>query len=215
MAVKYEMNMCEGSLFPKILKCAVPLIFTNLLQVFYNAADVIVVGRFSGETALAAVGSTGPLINIVINMLIGLSVGASIVASQHIGANNREKASDTVHTSLLIALIGGILFGILGFFLSRPMLSLTGSPHDVIYQATLYMKIYFLGIPGSMVANYGTALLRCTGDTKRPFVYFSVSGFFNILLNLIFVINFDMGVAGVALATIISNFIKKRRFCSS
>lgn len=207
MAGKYEIDMCEGSLFPKILKCALPLIFTNLLQILYNAADVIVVGRYTGETALAAVGSTSPLINIVINMLIGLSVGASIVASQYIGANNREKTSDTVHTSLLIALIGGTLFGILGLFISRPMLQLTGSPHDVIDQATLYMKIYFLGTPGLMVANYGTALLRCVGDTKRPFIYFSISGILNVVLNLIFVINFKMGVAGVAWATIISKYV--------
>lgn len=206
MASKYEINMCEGALFPKILKCAVPLIFTNLLQILYNAADVVVVGRYTGETALAAVGSTSSLINIVINMLIGLSVGASIVASQHIGANDRKKTSDTVHTSMLIALIGGTIFGVLGLFLSRPMLNLTGSPHDVIDQATLYMKIYFLGTPGLMVANYGTALLRCVGDTKRPFIYFSISGIINVVLNLIFVINFDMGVAGVAWATIISKY---------
>ncbi len=207
MAKKYEIDMCDGALLPKILRCAVPLILTNLLQIFYNAADVVVVGRYSGETALAAIGSTGSLINIVINMLIGLSVGASIVASQHIGANNRKKTSDTVHTSLLIALIGGTLFGILGFFLSRPMLALTGSPSNVIEQATLYMKIYFLGTPGLMVANFGTALLRCVGDTKRPFVYFSLSGILNVVLNLIFVINFNMDVAGVALATIISKYV--------
>ncbi len=207
MTSKYEINMCEGSLFPKIVRCAVPLIFTNLLQILYNAADVIVVGRYTGETALAAVGSTSPLINVVINMLIGLSVGASIVVSQYIGANNHQKTSDTVHTSLLIALFGGILFGVLGFFLSRPLLSLTGSPHDVIEQATLYMKIYFLGTPGLMVANYGTALLRCVGDTKRPFIYFSISGILNVVLNLIFVINFNMGVAGVAWATIISKYL--------
>jgi len=207
MAAKYEINMCEGSLFPKIVRCAVPLIFTNLLQILYNAADVIVVGRYTGETALAAVGSTSSLINVVINMLIGLSVGASIVASQYIGANNSQKTSDTVHTSLLIALFGGVLFGVLGFFLSRPLLGLTGSPHDVIDQATLYMKIYFLGTPGLMVANYGTALLRCVGDTKRPFVYFSISGILNVVLNLIFVIKFGMGVAGVALATIISKYL--------
>jgi len=207
MAAKYELNMCEGPLFSKIVKCAIPLIFTNLLQILYNAADVIVVGRYSGETALAAVGSTSSLINIVINMLIGLSVGASIVASQYIGANNHQKTSDTVHTSLLIALIGGILFGVLGLFISRPMLQLTGSPNDVIDQATLYMKIYFLGTPGLMVANFGTALLRCVGDTKRPFVYFSISGILNVVLNLIFVIKFGMGVAGVALATIISKYV--------
>lgn len=207
MAGKYEIDMCEGALLPKILKCAVPLIFTNLLQILYNAADVIVVGRYTGQTALAAVGSTSSLINIAINMLIGLSVGASIVASLHIGANNRKKTSYTVHTSLLIALIGGTIFGVLGLFISKPMLALTGSPNDVIDQATLYMKIYFLGTPGLMVANYGTALLRCVGDTKRPFIYFSISGILNVVLNLIFVINFDMGVAGVACATIISNYI--------
>ena len=207
MSGKYEIDMCEGALLPKILKCAVPLIFTNLLQILYNAADVIVVGRYTGQTALAAVGSTSSLINIVINMLIGLSVGASIVASQYIGANNRKKTSDTVHTSLLLALIGGTIFGVLGLFISKPMLALTGSPHDVIDQATLYMKIYFLGTPGLMVANYGTALLRCVGDTKRPFIYFSISGILNVLLNLIFVIIFDMGVAGVAWATIISKYL--------
>ena len=207
MAGKYEIDMCEGALLPKILRCAVPLILTNLLQVLYNAADVVVVGRYSGETALAAVGSTGALINIVINMLVGLSVGASIVASQHIGANDHKKTSDTVHTSLLIALIGGTIFGILGFFLSRPMLALTGSPDNVIDKATLYMKIYFLGTPALMIANFGTALLRCVGDTKRPFAYFSLSGILNVVLNLIFIIKFNMDVAGVALATIISNYV--------
>ena len=207
MAGRYEIDMCNGSLFPKIMRCALPMMFTNILQLLYNAVDIIVVGRYVGETALAAVGSTSPIINLIINLLIGLSIGTSIVTSQYVGAKNHTKTYDTVHTSLCVAVIGGIIFSAIGFFLSKPMLVLTDTPNNVINQASVYMKIYFLGTPALMVGNFGSAILRSVGDTKRPLYIFSASGVLNAVLNLVFVIFFNMDVAGVALATIISQYI--------
>ena len=207
MSRKYEINMCEGALFSKILKCAFPMVLANLLQLLYNAVDIIVVGRYAGETALAAVGSTSALINLIINLLIGVSVGASIVTSQYIGAQNRDKTQDAVHTSILLAVIGGIFFSVIGFSLTRPLLVLTGSPDNVINKADTYMRIYFLGTPAFMVSNFGSAILRSVGDTKRPLYIFSLSGILNAVLNLVFVIKFNMDVDGVAIATIISQYI--------
>ena len=207
MAGKYEINMCEGALFPKILRCAFPMMITNLLQLLYNAIDIIVVGRFSGEIALAAVGSTSSIINLIVNLLNGISVGTSIVASQYIGAKEYKKTFDTVHTSMLVSVISGIAFAFIGYFLAEPMLVLTDSPDNVFSQASLYLRIYFLGTPGVMIGTFGSALLRSVGDTKRPLYVFSFSGVLNAVLNLIFVIKFNMGVAGVALATIISQYV--------
>lgn len=207
MAGKYEIDMCNGSLFSKIIKCALPLMATNILQLLYNAVDIIVVGRYVGETALAAVGSTSSLINLIVNVFVGLSVGATVVVSQCIGARDYSKASDACHTAITISVIAGVFLTIVGNIICRPLLVLMGSPDNVIDQAVLYMKIYFLGMPAFMLTTYGSALMRTVGDTKRPLFYFSISGILNVVLNLILVLQFNMGVAGVAIATIVSQYI--------
>ncbi len=210
MAGKYEIDMCSGSLFPKIVKFSIPVILTSLLQLLYNAVDIIVVGRYVGSTALAAVGSTSSLINLIVNAFIGLSVGTGVLLAQNVGANDYDKAHDAVHTAMLTSLVGGIMVSIFGFFSCRALLHAMGSPDDVIDQATLYMKIYFLGMPAFMIYTFGSVIMRTVGDTKRPLFFLSISGLVNVVLNLITVIKFDMGVAGVAIATIVS---QDRHFC--
>jgi len=207
MAGKYEIDMCNGKLLSKIVKCAIPLMLSNILQLLYNAIDIIVVGRYVGNSALAAVGSTSPLINLIVNIFVGLSVGTTVVVSQHIGSKNFNDTHKSAHTAILTSFILGIFLAVVGNVICRPVLIVMGTPHDVIEQATLYMKIYFLGMPAFMLATFGSALMRTVGDTKRPLYYFSISGVINIILNLIFVLRFNMGVAGVAVATIISQYI--------
>ena len=207
MASKYEMDMCSGPLFSKIVKYAVPMMLTSILQLLYNAVDIIVVGRYVGSTALAAVGSTSSLINLIVNAFVGLSVGASVILAQQIGAGKRTEAFKTVHTAMTTAIIVGIFLGFFGFFACRPLLELMGSPKDVIDQSTLYMKIYFLGMPAFIVYTFGSAVMRTVGDTKRPLVFLSISGLANVALNLVFVLVFHMGVEGVAIATIASQYI--------
>lgn len=207
MAGKYEIDMCNGKLFPKILKCAIPLMLTNLLQLLYNAVDIVVVGRYVGSTALAAVGSTSSLISLIVNVFVGLSVGTSVVIAYYIGSKNSQKASEACHTAMLSSVILGVFLAILGNVICRPMLILMGSPYDVIDKATLYMKIYFLGMPAFMVSTFGSAIMRTVGDTKRPLYYFSISGVLNVALNLLFVLKFNMGVEGVAIATAISQYV--------
>ena len=207
MASKYEMNMSSGRLAPMIIKFTIPLMLTSILQLLYNAVDVIVVGRYVGSTALSAVGSTSSLINLIVNAFIGLSVGASVILAQSIGANDYKKCNNVMHTALLSSLYIGLFLAVFGFFACRPLLQLMGSPADVIDQATLYMKIYFLGMPGFMVYTFGSAVMRTFGDTKRPLVFLSVSGLLNVVLNLILVLYVNMGVAGVAVATIASQYL--------
>ena len=207
MTKKYEINMCEGPLLPKLILFAVPLMLSSILQLLYNAADVIVVGRFAGSSALAAVSSTGSLINLIVNLFIGLSVGANVAAARFFGARDDRGVHEVVHTSMLLSVIGGILVGIVGFTCSKTFLGWMDSPPDVIDQAALYMKIYFCGMPASMVYNFGSSILRAIGDTRRPLIYLSVSGMVNVVLNLILVICFHMGVAGVAIATVVSQVI--------
>lgn len=207
MVGKHEIDMCSGSLLPKIVKFSIPVILTSLLQLFFNAADIVVVGRYTGSTALAAVGSTSSLINLIINVFIGLSVGTGVVLSQSIGANDYNKTHDIVHTAMLTSVISGIIVSVFGFFSCRTLLHAMGSPDDVIDQATLYMKIYFLGMPGFMVYTFGSVIMRTVGDTKRPLFFLTFSGLVNVFLNLITVIKFNMGVAGVAIATIVSQYI--------
>lgn len=207
MAGKYEIDMCNGKLFSKIIKCALPMIATSILQLLYNAADIIVVGRYTGETALAAVGSTSSLINLIVNVFVGISVGATVVVAQCIGARDYNKASDASHTAIYFSVIIGIFLAIIGNIVCKPLLVLMGSPNNVIDQSTLYMRIYFLGMPAFMLVTYGSALMRTVGDTKRPLYYLSISGVINVILNLVLVTQFHMGVAGVAIATIISQYI--------
>lgn len=207
MSSKYTMDMCNGPILKKIILFAIPLMLSGVLQLLFNAADVIVVGRFTGNEALAAVGSTSSLINLLINLFVGVSVGANVLLGKHIGARDEENASKTVHTAVTFALVVGIAMIFVGFFLSRPLLELMGTPEDVINLSVLYMRIYFVGMPAFMFYNFGAALLRAVGDTKRPLYFLTLAGIINVIFNLIFVIVFHMGVAGVALATIISEGI--------
>ena len=207
MSKSYQINMTEGNILPKIIKFSIPLMLSGMLQLFFNAADVIVVGRYAGDEALAAVGSTGALINLLINLFIGISIGASVLMGQAIGARDYNDAQDSLHTAMLTGFIGGIIMIFVGQFVSRPMLELMQTPDDVIELSSLYMKIYFMGMPGFMLYNFGAAILRAAGDTQRPLYYLFVSGIINVILNLYFVIVLKMSVDGVAYATIISEAI--------
>ena len=204
---RYEMDMTTGPLIPEILKFSGPLVLTGILQLLYNAADIVVVGRFAGAASLAAVGSTGSLINLIINVFMGLSVGASVMVAKHFGAGDRQAVENGVHTAITVAILAGILVGVFGFVMARPLLRLMDSPPDVLDLASLYMRIFFLGMPANMLYNFGAAILRAVGDTRRPLYFLSISGLVNVFLNLFFVIVFHMDVAGVALATIISQII--------
>lgn len=203
----YEMDMTSGSILPKLLLFALPLMLSSILQLLFNAADVIVVGRFEGENALAAVGSTGALINLIVNVFLGLSVGTNVVVARYIGARDYKGASEAVHTAVAISLAGGVVLALFGFAMARQFLVWMGSPEEVLPLATLYTKIFFLGMPFNMLYNFGASILRAVGDTRRPLVYLAIAGVINVLLNLAFVIIFGMGVAGVALATISSQAI--------
>lgn len=203
----YEMDMTSGPLFSKIMRFSFPLMLTGLLQLLYNAADIVVVGKFAGPQALAAVGSTGSLINLIVNLFMGLSIGASVVVAQHYGAGQHKDVSGAVHTSILIALISGVAVAIFGVVMARPLLVWMKSPEDVLDLATLYLRIYFLGMPAMMLYNFGAAILRAVGDTKRPLYFLGISGVVNIGLNLLFVIVFDMSVAGVAISTVIAQCV--------
>ncbi len=203
----YEMDMTTGSLPKKMISYALPFIATGALQLLFNTADVIVVGRFAGETSLAAVGSTSSLINLIVNLFMGLSVGVSVLVAQYYGSGQYEEVSQTVHTAFCVSLISGVFVGAFGFTFAKPMLQLMGSPSDVIDLATLYLKIYFLGTPAFLFYNFLSAVLRAVGDTRRPLFYLGSAGLLNIILNLILVIVFHMGVAGVAIATVASQVL--------
>ncbi len=197
-------DMTEGPFLKKILLFALPLAASSVLQLLFNAADVVVVGRFAGSAALAAVGSNGSLINLLVNLFVGLSVGSNVVAARAFGARDAKAVSKTVHTSILISFIGGVILAVVGVLCARTLLEWMSSPADVIDLAALYLRIYFVGMPVMMIYNFGSALLRAIGDTRRPLICLAISGLLNIVLNLVFVINFHMSVAGVALATVIS-----------
>ena len=204
---KYEIDMCNGPLLSKILVYAVPLIASGILQLLFNAADMVVAGRFAGNAALGAVGATSSLINLLINVFIGMSVGTNVLVAHFYGANRKEELGQTVHTSIALSLISGVILGIAGFMLASPLLSLMGTPDDILPHAVIYMQIYFIGVPGMLLYNFGSAILRAVGDTKRPLYYLLFAGVINVLLNLFFVIVLRIGVAGVALATILSQFV--------
>ena len=204
---KYEIDMINGTIMPKLITFAIPLMLSGILQLLFNAVDIIVVGRFSGSQSLAAVGSTSSLINMLTNLFIGISLGANVLAARFYAAGKHKEMSETVHTSILTALISGVLMIFVGIFFSRPALELMDTPSDVIELATLYMRIYFVGMPFFMLYNYGAAILRAVGDTKRPLIFLVVSGVTNACLNLLLVIVFKMDVAGVAIATVISQMI--------
>ena len=206
-ANKYEIDMCNGTIMDKLISFSLPLMLSGILQLLFNAVDIVVVGRFTGSQALAAVGSTTALINLFINLFIGVSLGANVLAARYYAAGKQKEMSETVHTAMLFALISGCVMVLAGLFFSRGALELMDTPDDVISQAALYMKIYFMGMPFFMLYNYGAAILRAVGDTKRPLLFLVISGAANAALNLLLVIVFSMGVAGVAVATAISQCI--------
>ncbi len=204
---QFQIDMCNGAVGSKILLFAVPLIASSLLQLLFNAADVVVVGKFAGKEALAAVGSNTSLINLLINLFVGVSIGANVVVARDLGAKREEQVCRDVHTTMTLALISGLLMMLFGVIMVRQMLEWMSSPTDVIDLATVYLRIYFFGMPANMLYNFGAALLRAQGDTQRPLYYLTFAGVVNVLLNLLFVIVFHMDVAGVALATIIAQYI--------
>lgn len=204
---KYEMDMCNGPLLGKIILFSIPVILSGILQLLFNAADIVVVGRFAGNEALAAVGSTSSLINLMTNLFIGLSVGANVLVARYYGAGQKKELSEMVHTAVLTSVVSGIALIFVGVLVAEPALKLMDTPTDCIDQAVLYIRIYFVGMPVSMLYNFGSAILRAVGDTKRPLYFLSVAGVINVILNLFFVIVLHMGVAGVAMATVISQAV--------
>ena len=204
---KYEIDMCNGSIMDKLISFSLPLMLSSILQLMFNAVDIIVVGRFSGSQALAAVGSTTALINIFTNLFIGISLGANVLAARYYAAGRDKEMSETVHTAITLALISGVVMAFVGLIFAKGALELMGTPEDVIRLSTLYMRIYFLGMPFFMLYNYGAAILRAVGDTKRPLIFLIISGCANAVLNMMLVIIFHLGVAGVAIGTVISQMI--------
>lgn len=199
--------MCSGSLADKILLFALPLMASSLLQLLFNAADVVVVGRFAGKEALAAVGSNTSLINLMINLFVGLSVGTNVVVSRDLGAGRHDNVSQSVHTAMTLAMASGLAMMLFGVVMVRQLLEWMSSPTDVIDLATVYLRIYFLGMPANLTYNFGAAILRAQGDTQRPLYFLTFAGVVNVILNLFFVIGCHLDVAGVALATIIAQYI--------
>ena len=207
MKKSYEMDMCNGPIFGKLLVFALPLMLSGILQLLFNAADIVVVGKFSGSHALAAVGSTGALINLFVNVFIGFSIGTNVLVAQYFGARDEKNVHETVHTSILLGIVGGFILIVAGMVFAKPMLEWMDTPEDVLSHAVLYMRIYFIGMPAMLVYNFGAAILRAIGDTRRPLYYLLSAGMINVILNLFFVIVLDMGVAGVATATVISQIV--------
>lgn len=202
-----QMDMLNGSLLDKLLLFALPLGASSILQALFNSADVAVVGRFAGSLAQAAVGCNASAINLLVNLFVGLSVGANAVIANYIGQKNERRVQETVHTVILLALYSGVIFMVLGQVIARPVLLLMNTPQDVLTPAILYLKIYFVGMPFIMLYNFGSAVLRSKGDTRRPLYALMLSGVINVILNLFLVITFKLGVAGVAIATVASNVI--------
>lgn len=204
---RYEMDMCNGPLTGKILMFTFPLMLSNIMQLLFNAVDMIVVGRYCGSNALAAVGSTGSLVNLLINLFVGLSVGANVLVARYYGAHNKKDLREIVHTAVATSIIGGFILTIIGVVLAKPLLIMMQTPEEVLGQATLYLRVYFLGMPVISLYNFGSAILRAIGDTRHPLYYLTIAGVINALLNIVFVVYCGMGVAGSALATIIAEAV--------
>ena len=202
-----RVDMLNGSLLDKLLLFAIPLALSSILQQLFNSVDVAVVGKFDSSSGQAAVGCNGPVINLLINIFVGISVGANVVISTYIGQNKKEKVKATVHTAMVISLIAGIIIGIAGFFVAENILRFMDTPGNIIDAASLYLKIYFLGIPFIIIYNFAAAVLRCVGNTKTPLYALIISGIINTILNIILVVYVHMGVAGVAIATVVSNIV--------
>ncbi len=203
----YEIDMCHGPILKKLLVFSIPLMCSSILQLLFNAADIVVVGRFAGDNALAAVGSNTSLISLLTNLFIGLSIGSNILAAMYYGAKREKDLSETVHTSIVLSVISGLALTFVGVLGAHQILLWMKTPSEVIELAALYLKIYFCGMTATMVYNFGSAILRAKGDTKRPLHFLMTAGIINVVLNLILVIKFQMGVAGVGLATVISQFV--------
>lgn len=203
----YSMDLCEGSIVKKLFLFSMPLIASGILQLFFNAADVIVVGQFAGDNSLAAVGSNSSIINLLVNVFMGLSVGANVLVARFFAGKQEEELRKTVHTAITVSVLSGIFLAVVGFAAARQLLIWMQSPAEVIDLATLYLRIYFLGMPANLAYNFGAAILRGIGDTKRPLYYLTFAGVVNVVLNMIFVIVFHMDVAGVALATVVSQCV--------
>lgn len=204
---KHEIDMVNGPVLGKMLIFALPLMMSSILQLLFNAADIIVVGRWAGDNSLAAVGSTASLINLMVNLFVGLAVGANVLTAKFFGAKKDKELSETVHTVVMMSVVSGIGLAAVGIVFAEPILRLMQSPQNVLKLAALYLRIYFLGMPAMMIYNFGSAVLRAKGDTKRPLYYLTIAGVINVCLNLFFVIKLQMDVAGVAAATSISQFV--------
>lgn len=199
--------MTEGPLVGKIILYTLPLMLSGILQLLFNAADMIVAGRYAGSVALAAIGATTSLITLLLNLFIGLSIGANVTVAHYYGAGKMDELSETVHSAILMAIVSGVFIGMVGALLAKPLLTLMGTPADILPHSVTYMRIYFAGMPVTLVFNFGSAILRAIGDTRRPLTYLSAAGVINVILNIIFITILGMGVSGVALATIISQAI--------
>ena len=199
--------MCNGTIMDKLISFSIPLMLSGILQLMFNAVDIVVVGRFSGSQALAAVGSTTALINVFTNLFIGISLGANVLAARYYATGKTKEMSETVHTAIALALVSGVAMAVIGVVFARGALEIMGTPDDVIAKSTLYKRIYFCGMPFFMMYNYGAAILRAVGDTKRPLIFLIVSGVINAILNLFLVIGFHLDVAGVGIATVISQLV--------
>ena len=204
---KRTIDMTQGNIFKTLIKFTIPIIIANVLQTLYSAADMIVVGKFAGKESLAAVGSTTPAINIMITVFIGMSSASNVIVARKFGAGNKAGVEKAMHTAMALCIVGGIVLAFAGVFLSKSILTLMNCPADVINLSVLYMRIYCLGIPAMLLYNFGSAITRALGDSRRPTYYLAASGLINVALNLVLVIGFEMGVAGVAIATITSQII--------
>ena len=204
---QYEMDMCSGSILKKMLLFTLPLMLSSILQLLFNAADIVVVGKFAGDNALAAVGSNTALINLLTNLFVGFSIGANVTAARHYGAKCEKDLEETVHTSIAMSFASGLLLMIVGLIGAKQFLIWMQTPEEVLPLATLYLHIYFIGMIPNMVYNFGSALLRSVGDTRRPLYYLTFAGCVNVVLNLLTVIVLHLDVAGVAIATVISETI--------
>lgn len=204
---RYEMDLAEGSIVSKMLIFTLPLMCSSLLQLLFNAADIVVVGRYAGDNALAAVGSNTALINLMTNLFVGLSVAVNVLVARYFGAGKEEDVEETVHSAVFLSLVSGLLLTIVGIVGARQILIWMQTPAGVLPLATTYLRIYFLGMTPMMFYNFGSAILRAVGDTKRPLYYLMIAGVINVILNMLFVIKFHMGVSGVAWATTISQII--------
>lgn len=203
----YEIDMCSGSILKKMLLFTIPLMCSSILQLLFNAADIVVVGRFAGDNSLAAVGSTSAIVNLLVNVFVGLSVGVNVLVAKYYGAKQDKDLHETVHTSILLSIISGLILTVLGIVCAKQLLHLMQTPDEILDLAAVYLKVYFFGMVAMMVYNFGSAILRAVGDTQRPLYYLLVAGVINVVLNLVFVIVFKMDVAGVALATTISQCV--------